>query len=170
LKSKMSKPLRNQFTIPVFPHVRKFMLKTYSHRAGIFKSEEYTQLGKLVTLALCDPRAWKNSNDQERDRLTSNITLLLNAEQCKMGPRLFKLQRINLDMDRQFKEYLVLWIKAQADLGRGAHPACCSFLEAYDLDPYGTEYNLDSAYKFTDTINLLLDTSTLLQRPLMGLS
>ena len=144
----MSKPLRNQFTIPVFPHVRKFMLKTYTHRGGIFKSEEYSPLGQLVTLALCDPRAWKASNDQERDRLNTTVTLMLNTDQCKMGPRLFKLQRINLDIDRMFKDHLVVWIKAQAELGRGAHPACRSFLEAYDLDPYGTEYNLDSAYKY----------------------
>jgi hypothetical protein len=141
---------RNQFNIPVFPHVRKFMLRTYFNRNGIFIIEEKNPLGKLVTLALLDRRHWKASNDQERDRVTAKVLIVLNAEQCKMGAhKAKKLQRLNLDIDQQFKEYMILWIKAQEDLGCGAHPACRSFLQAYGIDPDSKEeYSIDSAYKF----------------------
>lgn len=121
------------------------MLKTYgSGRSGFIHADEHATVGKLVTYALIDKRPWKAYVSQERDRLTETLTIQLNSAQGKMGPRLFKLQRLNVDMDTLFKEALILWINAQSELGRGAHPAIRSFLEKYDIE----EYSLETAYRY----------------------
>lgn len=122
------------------------MLKTYPHKGGVFHCEEYSSLGKITTLALLDRRAWKNSNDQTRDRLTESITITLNTQQNNMLPRLHKLQRINLDIDKIFKEHLLVWIKAQEYQDTPVHAACKQFLEYFQIDE--KEYSLEAAYKY----------------------
>lgn len=143
---------RKQYTISVFPHVKKFMLKTFPHDNGVFKIEEWNTLGSLVTLCLIDNRAWKNrnfSNDDDyfKDKLTEQITIILNKEQMELSPREYKLMRVNSEMNRLFKEHLFTWVHSQYKVGMPAHKACRSFLEYYKLDPDGTEYNIDNAYK-----------------------
>jgi hypothetical protein len=142
--------LRQQHTIHVFPHVKKFMIKTFPHQNGIFKIEEWSTLGSLVTLCLIDNRSWKDRNfsdDYFKEHLTEKIIVRLNKEQLERSPREYKLIRINSEINRLFKEHLVTWIRSQYKVGIPAHQACRSFLEYYKLDPDGTEYNIDNAYK-----------------------
>lgn len=140
---------RVTFTIPVFAHVKKFILKKYlgtTRVNGTIKTEEYNTFGKLVTKALRDNRLrMKYNNSQERDRLTDSITITLTKDQSKFGPKLHKLTRINQDMDDAFKEHLLTWIAGQQEAGISAHAACKMFLEFYDIDE--KEYSLDAAYK-----------------------
>lgn len=143
------------FTIQVFPHVKKFIKKKVLCQKGVFIIEEHTTVGKMVALALCETRAWKHASnkgdDFTRDRLTASVQLRLTEQQMKMSPRLYKLQRINTDIDQRFKESLIDWIEAQRDLGHPVHAACKSFLAHYEMDE--TEYSLDSAYKYWQRSN-----------------
>jgi hypothetical protein len=140
-----AKPKRNKFTIPVFPHVKKFIVKHYRSSATI-KVEEYNVLGKFVTLALRDNRNSEENNDQYRNRLTAEITIVLTKEQAELSPRLNKLLRVNVDMDRIFKDHLITTIHMLGAAGIPPYNACKMFLEYYDIDDQ--EYSLDAAYKF----------------------
>lgn len=114
-----AKKTRNRFTIPVFPHVKKFILKKYRLTNPI-KTEETTSFGK-------------------------SITLVLTKEQSEFGPRQNKLIRINQAMDDAFKEHLLTWVGAQQEAGIPAYAACKMFLQFYDIDE--KEYTLDAAYR-----------------------
>jgi hypothetical protein len=136
---------RTRFTIPVFPHVKKFILKKYRLTNPI-KTEETTTLGKAITLALKDNRLRiKYQDSQYRDRLTESLTLVLTKEQSEFGPRANKLIRINQAMDDAFKEHLLTWIAGQQEAGIPAYAACKMFLQFYDIDE--KEYTLDAAYR-----------------------
>lgn len=136
---------RNRFTIPVFPHVKKFILQKYNLSNPI-KTEEYNTFGKSITLALKDNRLRVDYNDsQYRDRLTESITIILTKEQSEFAPKLQKLIRINDAMNDAFKEHLLTWIEGQRAAGISAHHACKMFLDFYAIDE--KEYSLDAAYK-----------------------
>lgn len=136
---------RNQFTIPVYPHVKKFILKKYRLREPVI-TEEYSSFGKSVTLALKDNRLRIDYNDSQfRDRLKKSLKVVLTKEQMEFGPRLQKLIRINHAMDDAFKEHLITWVQAQFASGVPAYAACKMFLEFYRIDE--KEYSLDAAYK-----------------------
>jgi len=140
-------PKRNRFTIHIYPHVKKFI--TRNNKANPFRVEEYSTLGRLITLALRDTRAsfqYKDNNDQYRNRLTATITIILTDDQSKYGPTIGKLMRINIDMDRIFKEALIVWICAQQQQGIPPYNACKLFLQYYGIDE--SEYSLDAAYKY----------------------
>lgn len=145
VEGKTAKKTRNRFTIPVFPHVKKFILKKYRLKNPI-KTEETTTFGKAITLALKDNRLrLKYQDSQYRDRLTESLTLVLTKEQSEFGPRPNKLIRINQAMDDAFKEHLLTWVGAQQEAGVPAHAACKMFLQFYDIDE--NEYTLDAAYR-----------------------
>ena len=151
---------RNQFTIDVFPHVKKFILKTYRTATlakGTVKVEEYTTLGKYVTLALREP-AGPSHNDQYRDRLTASLTLVLTDKQSKLTPRLHKLMRLNIDLDRVFKEHLITWINAHRLSGIPPYTACRMFLEYYNIDE--KEYPLDAAHRYYQRVKSTGDCDT----------
>lgn len=136
---------RTRFTVPIFPHVRKFILKNYKVTDPI-KVEDYNVLGKMVTLALRDNRKRVDYNDQYRDRLTASITIVLSKDQADLGPRIGKLIRINIHMDLIFKEHLLCWINALKGDGIPVNTACKMFLEYYNIEE--KEYSLDAAYKY----------------------
>jgi len=137
---------RTRFTIHVFPHLKKFIAKTYG--AGVIRTEESTVLGRLVTATLREKRISKFSAIDWPHHLkpSESLTIQLTVEQARLSPRLNKLDRINLDMDKVFKESLAGWILAQTEAGRMAYTACKSFLEFYGIDD--NEYSLDAAYKY----------------------
>jgi hypothetical protein len=141
---------RSKFTIRVFPHVKKFILKHYGSTEPI-KTEEYATLGKMVTLSLRDNRAHAEFNDQYRDRLTETLTIILTREQSKMGPRLGKLTRINIHIDGIFKEHMLTWINALKVDGIPAYTAIKMFLDYYELDE--PEYSLNTAHQFYKRAN-----------------
>lgn len=150
---------RSRFTIDVFPHVKKFILKKFQLSHPI-KAEEYNTFGRLVTLVLKDNRMrLEYGNSQYRNRLTAKITIILTKEQSEFGPRLNKLLRINEAMDDAFKEHLLTWVAGQEAAGIPAHTACKMFLEFYDIDE--KEYTLDAAYKLWQRISRLRNKKAL---------
>lgn len=136
-----------QFTIPVYPHVRKFALK-YFRQPDPIRVEEYSTLGKLVTLALRDNRAQRRGDVRWSggDKLTASLTLILTKEQLELGPRLQKLIRINHDIDCMFKDELLSWIYALRAAGLPAQQACKMFLAHYNITEQ--EYSDDNAYRY----------------------
>ncbi len=136
---------RKTFTIPVFPHVKKFIQKNYRF-PSIIKVDEYDILGKFVTLALNDNRPSNEYGENYyRDRLTAKLTFMLTARQARQSPRIHKLMRLNIYMDKEFKDHMIIFISAQVKLDVPAYEATRNFLEYYDLDE--KEYSLEAAYK-----------------------
>lgn len=103
-------------------------------------------LGKMVTLALRDNRNREDNNDKYRNRLTAELTIILTKEQAELSPRLNKLMRINVDMDRVFKDHLLTTIHLLGVAGIAPYNACKMYMEHYGIDD--SEYSLDAAYKF----------------------
>jgi hypothetical protein len=155
---------RKEYTIPTFPHLKKFMLKTEPHKGSVILVDEYSVLGKVITLALLDRRAWKEVsafNTSERSaKLTESIKLILTKEQSEMAVRQSKLLRINIDMDRVFKSHLLTFIEAKKQDGTPVRIACKNFLQYLDLDD--SDYSLDSAYKHYQRDVLKKTTNTVL--------
>ncbi len=140
-------PTRKKFTLHVFPHVKRFLEKKH-HPSAIIKVEGHSTLGKFITMALRDARQSNQADYNDnyyRERLTEKITIQLTTEQSRLSPRLHKLMRINIDMDRVFKDHLIEWIEAQKMQGTPAYTSCRMFLEFYQLDE--KEYSLENAYK-----------------------
>jgi hypothetical protein len=139
---------RKNWKVAVYPHIRKFMLANYEHDKGVWRAEEYTPLGKYVTLALIDRRSQKFSeNDQQRgDRVRAEVTIQLTTAQASLSPRLYKLQRLNLDLDHEFKKYLLFGIRILNFHGVPPYTACKQLLELLNIDD--SEYSLDAAYKY----------------------
>lgn len=143
VEDKVSKT-RNLFTIPVFPHVKKFILKS-TRASGAIKVEENTMLGKIVTLALLDNSTRDGNNDASR-RATASVTLTLTKRQVDLRPGIIKLMRINVDIDRVFKDHLLTTIYSLADAGIPSYQACRMFLGRYNINE--SEYSTDVAYRF----------------------
>ncbi len=143
---------RNHYKIQVFPHVKKFLKRQYG--LNVIKPiqvDGYSPLGKSVMLALRDNRKRAEYNDQYRDKLTSEITLVLTKEMMELSPKLSKLLKISIDMDGLFKQHLLTWIFAQQTTGIPPFTACKYFLAYFGIEE--KEYSLDAAYKFWQRSN-----------------
>ena len=139
---------KNVFTIQVYPHVRKYMMRFPRFprtTQGVFLCEDTSDLGVYVTRCLTHSRSWKSINDQVRDRATAQIKIMLTDEQMKHSPRLVKMQRLVIDIDRHFKSALLHHIMGLQTVGVPVLTACKTFLEQYNIDE--KEYSLDNCYK-----------------------
>lgn len=146
-----------RYQVPVFPHVKKFLKKTYPMAHGVIKVDEYSILGKFVSLALLNPHNTDQHISQYRDRLTESVTLEITVIQARsMSPRLNKLLRLNIDIDRLFKEHLVAWITSHRATGIPPYNACKLFLDHYSIDE--NEYSLKSAYQYWQRLKKRTDS------------
>ncbi|MEJ0030916.1 MAG: hypothetical protein WDO15_11325 [Bacteroidota bacterium] len=130
--------------------MKKFLYKTYGLRSPI-KVEENELVGKLVTLCLRDRYEKTNPNNQYRDRLTDNITIVLTKRQSEFGPQLHKLFDLNTHLDKEFKDHMITWIRAHQAAGIPAYNACRMYLEHLSIDE--NEYAHRSAYKYWGRYN-----------------
>jgi hypothetical protein len=141
--------LRREYTIPVFPHVRKFIAHRYGLRSPI-KVSETIPLGNLITLSLLDKRPRILSSEVFSPEISSKvrdqITFILTAEQIHMGPQIKKLISINITVDQLFKENMITYILAQKSLGMLAKTSCKYFLAEMGINE--SEYSIDTAYKY----------------------
>lgn len=145
-----------RYQVPVFPHVKKFLKKYSPPTHGVIKVDEYSILGKFVSLALLNPRNTDEHISQFRDRLTETITIEITTVQAdRMSPRLNKLLRLNIDIDRLFKEHLVAWITSHRATGIPPYNACKLFLDHYSIDE--NEYSLKSAYQYWQRLKKRVD-------------
>jgi hypothetical protein len=124
--------IRTRFTIPCFPHVKKFIQKNYRVKGDVLQEDEYSVLGKMVTLCLKDKREAED-NDQYRDRLTDSITIVLTSRQASMSPKKGKLMRLNLHVDSLYKEHMMVWVQALKEEGYAPYTATQMFINYYGL-------------------------------------
>jgi hypothetical protein len=143
LKQEPGRQYRRQYTVPIFPHLKKFIAKTYG--AGVIRTEESTVLGRLVTAALRDNLGRRFSARDWPYEPTETITILLTKDQAHLSPKQSKLLRINVDVSRMFRDSLIAWIIAQQEAGMMAYPACRAFLDLYGIED--EEYSIKTAYK-----------------------
>jgi hypothetical protein len=137
---------RTHFTIPVFPYVKKYILKKDVTCEPVMINE-FSIFGKCVTLALRDNRARiTNLKWPAGDKLTESLTIVLTKEQAELSPRLNKLLRLNRDLDTMFKGELISWILALQTAGIPPHHACKMFLESYGISDL--EYSHGNAYRY----------------------
>lgn len=147
------KETRNEFSIPVYPHVRKFMVKKFKASKAILTTEHST-IGMLVTAALRDNQVKTglgkvhemNVRPETREKLTDELTLILTKRQTDYSVRLSKLIVLNNYFDRMFKEHMLTFMEAQGAVGFPAYAACRNFLKFYDI--LESEYSLESAYRY----------------------
>ena len=99
---------------------------------------------------LCENRQQKF--DKALDLFTSRIAVELTHDMRERSPRLYRLVYANTELEREFKEALVMWIRAQKQLGYTAKDACISFLETLKITD--REYSYDAAYKFWQRFNV----------------
>jgi len=142
---------RNEYAIPVYPHVRKFIQKKFKCKDTLHTSE-HTTLGMLVTVALKDnPRKGlgqihnMNVRPETAEKLTHSLSLVITKRQADHAVRLSKLARLNNFFDRMFKEHMVTFIEAQVAQGFPAYTACANFLAHYGIEDH--EYSLATAYR-----------------------
>jgi hypothetical protein len=137
---------RKSFKIEIFPHLKKFIQKNYHHDTSQpIYVDEHSTFGKLITLALRDSRSWKEFDSYHEERKMDTITIVLTLQQSYLSARQYRLRRLNIDLDKLFKENLVQWIRSQMALGSNASAACRSFLAFYDLSE--SEFSQENAYK-----------------------
>lgn len=134
-----------KFNVPVYPHLKKFILKNYKDREPL-RIEDNSMLGKMITLALYDNRNRSKHKDQHPVRMTERLVIILSEEQQNLHPGIDKLVRINVSMDRIFKEHLMGWIQAMRTNGMTPFKACRMFLDHYGIN--GEEYSVNTAYKY----------------------
>jgi hypothetical protein len=133
------------FTIPIFPHVKKFIAHRYGLRSPI-KVSENLSLGKMISFALMDKRHRNLASEPHHDGMTDSVTLILTEDQLRMTPRIKRLIVINTDFHQLFKEHLMTYILAQKSMGVPAKAACRNYLS--DMGINEKEYSIESAYKY----------------------
>jgi len=135
--------------IPIKPHLKKFVLFQLDRSEPLELSEK-DLLGSAVMKILLEKRQHRFENIVES--YTSRIKVKLNSDMRKRSPRLYRLIYANTELEREFKEALMLWIRAQRQLGYTAKDACINFLETMKIDE--REYSWDAAYKAWQRFNV----------------
>lgn len=150
----INSPPANHYTIPVYPHVRKFIRQTYATHFDkkTFHLTEHVTPGKLVTMALREKRSRNHlcaigtGRPESAQKITDEITIALTTHQMNLSPRLSKLYRLNIDFDNLFKEHMITFLVAQYSMGTPVFHACKNFLEQYEIKE--TQFSVDTAYKY----------------------
>lgn len=127
-------------SIPVKPHLKKFILKRYGQVEPLQVAEN-SVIGKHIMSMLIDKRDFENSNDEYSDI----IQLQLSQAMYKRSPRIKNLIRINYYLENDFKEALFIWVHAKIDSGINPYNATREFVEFYNFSP--TEYTHDAAQR-----------------------
>jgi hypothetical protein len=141
-----NKPL--SIKIPIKPHLKKFVLFMMQCSEPIFLDEK-EMLGRAIIKILQEKRAHKFDNRLET--YTDRIEVVLNSDMRERSPRLNRIIHINVELEKNFREGLILWIKAYKKLGAPANEACKSFLAELKIEE--TEYSYDAAYKVWQRFN-----------------
>jgi hypothetical protein len=128
--------------IPVKPHIKKFILKSF-RSAEPLRIEEDSLLGKHCMSLLIDRRQGKAPN--YNDLQTATLQLDLSAELSKRTPSVKKLERLNLYFEKLFKHSLYTWVHACAACQVNPYNATRTFVEYFDFDE--NQYTHDAAQR-----------------------
>jgi len=134
--------------IPIKPHLKKFVLFVMEVSEPVVV-DEMGMLGRAIINVLKEKRAHKFDNLLEG--YTARIEVVLSADMLERSPMLHRLIHINNEIDKQFREALLLWIRAQKKLGQPVNESCKNFLATLKIDE--KEYSYDGAYKVWQRFN-----------------
>lgn len=127
---------------PIKPHLKKFVLWMLELPEPL-KITERDMLGRAIIKVLQETRARRLDNAKEL--FTDRISVELTVDMARRSPYLHRLINVNVELDNQFAEALVVWVKAQRESGLPASTACKSFLAKLRIDE--SEYSFEAAWK-----------------------
>lgn len=113
------------------PHIRKFVLKHHPGKEPIVVTERST-LGMAIAHALQDDRKYKF--DRLVNHYTSELRIHPHKVWLRRSPRGYKLVKVNIELERRFKEVVLVWVSAQVFAGVPASTSCKDFMAYYGLD------------------------------------
>lgn len=131
-----------ELKIYVKPHIRKFVLKHHPGKEPLVVTER-SVLGAAISNALLERR--KHKFDKSVNHYTAEVRIEPWNVWLKRSPRGYKLVKVNMDLERNFREAVVVWVRAQVSAGVPAWSACKEFLRFYSLDE--TEITLEGIHK-----------------------
>jgi hypothetical protein len=134
----MSKPLK----IYVKPHLKKFILKHHPGKQPLY-ADERSPLGAAIMHVLMEVRKSKFENIIHHH--TECILVTPTVNMARRSPRQYKLVRVAVEMERVFRQAIIVWVSAQQEAGLPANQACKNFLEHYGIDE--GEFSYDGVYK-----------------------
>lgn len=129
------------FTIPIKPHLKKFLLHGKRRQQEPLKVTERSTLGVCIMKILAEKRNWKF--EKVLEDYTERITIIPGKEMLERSPRLHRLVYINVDLEKVFKECLYVWVAAQSKAGVPEYEACKNFIDHYSIRQ--NEYTYDAA-------------------------
>lgn len=136
-------------TFPTKPHLKKFVLWMLELPEPL-KINERDMLGRNIIKVLQEKRSDKNdlvkrSATSGRELLTSRLSVVLTTAMERRSPSLHRIINVNYELDNEFQEALITWIRAQQELEIPTSTACKNFLARLKIDE--KEYTYDAAYK-----------------------
>ena len=130
------------FSVPSPTHLVKFAAKEFwEGKTPPFVVSERCILGKFIYSLLIDKRS-RNDYAYESESI---LSIQLSDTLAKRSPTLSKLLRVNLFLQEHFDYSLMLWVKAQMQIGSNRYQAVLSFLRYFDLD---TPKMIQRSYQF----------------------
>jgi hypothetical protein len=136
----MKSPIKT--AIPIEPYLKKFVLFVMDVQEPI-EVDEKGLLGRCIMKALQETRTHKF--DRVLENYTERIQVILNSDMRERSPRPHRMIYMNVELEKAFKEALIVWIKAQKRAGEPASTAAKNFLQELKIDD--AEYSYDAAYK-----------------------
>lgn len=113
------------------PHIRKFVLKHHPGKEPL-AIDERSMLGSVLMACTIDNRKFKF--DKSIHRYTEMIRVAPTTEVLKRSPRQYKMVKVNIDLERRFRDAVLVWVSAQVSAGVPASASCKDFMAYYGLD------------------------------------
>src|SRR5687768_16569161 len=118
------------WNIPSPPRLVRFAEKEFCDGLSFpFPVDEGSLIGRQIFTILTDQRLHKAPSTEHE----SALRILLSDTLAKRSPDLVKLSRINLYLEELFKRALVIWVKAQVQIGSNRYQSVVNFLRFYGL-------------------------------------
>lgn len=130
-------------TIPIKPHLKKFVIWMLGVQEPV-KVSERDMLGRCIIKVLQEKRTQRNVRGQN-EGASARIRVKLTQDMAKRSPYLHRLININVELDNEFHDAIILWVKSWREMGMPASTACKEFLRVLKIDE--NEYTYDAAYK-----------------------
>lgn len=113
------------------PHIRKFVLKHHAGKEPLL-IDERSMLGSVLMNCTIDKRKFKF--DKAVHRYTTEIRVLPTTEVLKRSPRQYQMVKVNIELERWFREAVLVWVRAQVAAGVPASASCKDLMTYYGLD------------------------------------
>lgn len=134
--------------VPIKSHLKKFVLWALDADEPV-QVTEIDFLGRSIMKVLQETRSHKFANVLEG--YTERIEIQLTSRMQERNYRLHRLIHINTELDKAFRDAIILFVRAQNQAGEPSNSACKNFLELLNIDE--SEFSYDAAYKAWQRFN-----------------